>query len=431
MAPIAVPDQGRSRQQDGAGGSSIDAHVKSLPARMLFALQLSSYVLLAKVAPIHDAPPDAGLAGGSDRSPAPGVTTSRPERPLHRTGGGLPDLRVIDPAELAVRAAPAAVDARRHDQLDVSSLGPASGRDNPELRPSRPVRAASGPSIPSWASGGAMLVFHPVRRLVTVLQSAARGAARPYRGTAGAGARRRPPSAMTRRKCWPRSRSGRASRTCRFSRTTTRRRSAPSASTTTSRRKASGPDRDDPRRSGRRRAVRLGLRHQPDDRRHAVSGHLHRRSRGTGDVAVLRGVLPRSQHRREHHAETRPRRSPAFGRRLGRDRAPRDPPASQSNPDISVGSRFHLALDITPKPGMHVYAPGAHELGYRGDRPRSGRPELPPPAAGGVPGWRRSTHFEAARRAGAAVPAAVPARPGTGGRRQPGGGGPGSPRSTR
>ena len=39
--------------------------------------------------------------------------------------------------------------------------------------------------------------------------------------------------------------------------------------------------------------------------------------------------------------------------------------ASQSNPDISVGSRFHLALDITPKPGMHVYAPGAHELGYR------------------------------------------------------------------
>ena len=39
--------------------------------------------------------------------------------------------------------------------------------------------------------------------------------------------------------------------------------------------------------------------------------------------------------------------------------------ATQSNPDISVGSRFHLALDITPKPGMHVYAPGASELGYR------------------------------------------------------------------
>ena len=39
--------------------------------------------------------------------------------------------------------------------------------------------------------------------------------------------------------------------------------------------------------------------------------------------------------------------------------------ASQSNPDITVGSRFHLALDITPKPDMHVYAPGADELGYR------------------------------------------------------------------
>ena len=39
--------------------------------------------------------------------------------------------------------------------------------------------------------------------------------------------------------------------------------------------------------------------------------------------------------------------------------------ASQSNPDVTVGSRFHLALDVTPKPGMHVYAPGADELGYR------------------------------------------------------------------
>ena len=39
--------------------------------------------------------------------------------------------------------------------------------------------------------------------------------------------------------------------------------------------------------------------------------------------------------------------------------------ASQSNPDITVGSRFHLALDIAPKPNMHVYAPGANDLGYR------------------------------------------------------------------
>ena len=39
--------------------------------------------------------------------------------------------------------------------------------------------------------------------------------------------------------------------------------------------------------------------------------------------------------------------------------------ASQSNPDITVGSRFHLALDIAPKPEIHVYAPGAEEMGYR------------------------------------------------------------------
>ena len=39
--------------------------------------------------------------------------------------------------------------------------------------------------------------------------------------------------------------------------------------------------------------------------------------------------------------------------------------ASQSNPDVTVGSRFHLALDITPKANMHVYAPGANDLGYR------------------------------------------------------------------
>ena len=39
--------------------------------------------------------------------------------------------------------------------------------------------------------------------------------------------------------------------------------------------------------------------------------------------------------------------------------------ASQSNPVITVGSRFHLALDIAPKPNMHVYAPGANDIGYR------------------------------------------------------------------
>ena len=38
--------------------------------------------------------------------------------------------------------------------------------------------------------------------------------------------------------------------------------------------------------------------------------------------------------------------------------------AYQSDPMVTVGSRFHLGLAITPKAGIHVYAPGADELGY-------------------------------------------------------------------
>ena len=39
--------------------------------------------------------------------------------------------------------------------------------------------------------------------------------------------------------------------------------------------------------------------------------------------------------------------------------------AYQSNAEITFGSRFSLMLEITPQPGMHVYAPGADLLGYR------------------------------------------------------------------
>ena len=39
--------------------------------------------------------------------------------------------------------------------------------------------------------------------------------------------------------------------------------------------------------------------------------------------------------------------------------------AYQSNPTVTVGSRFSLGLAITPKTGIHVYAPGADALGYR------------------------------------------------------------------
>jgi len=39
--------------------------------------------------------------------------------------------------------------------------------------------------------------------------------------------------------------------------------------------------------------------------------------------------------------------------------------ASQTNPEVSVGSRFSIVLDIEPKTDIHVYAPGADAMGYR------------------------------------------------------------------
>ena len=39
--------------------------------------------------------------------------------------------------------------------------------------------------------------------------------------------------------------------------------------------------------------------------------------------------------------------------------------AFASDPTITVGTRFSVALEIEPNPGMHLYAPGAEQLGYR------------------------------------------------------------------
>ena len=39
--------------------------------------------------------------------------------------------------------------------------------------------------------------------------------------------------------------------------------------------------------------------------------------------------------------------------------------AYPSNPSVTVGTRFSLAVEIEPNPNIHVYAPGAEELGYR------------------------------------------------------------------
>ena len=39
--------------------------------------------------------------------------------------------------------------------------------------------------------------------------------------------------------------------------------------------------------------------------------------------------------------------------------------AYPSNPNVTVGTRFSVAVDIEPNPNIHVYAPGAEEMGYR------------------------------------------------------------------
>ncbi len=39
--------------------------------------------------------------------------------------------------------------------------------------------------------------------------------------------------------------------------------------------------------------------------------------------------------------------------------------AYPSNPNVTVGTRFSVAVQITPNPDIHLYAPGAEAMGYR------------------------------------------------------------------
>ena len=93
--------------------------------------------------------------------------------------------------------------------------------------------------------------------------------------------------------------------------------------------------------------------------------------------------------------------------------------AYASDPAITVGTRFSVAVEIEPNPGMHLYAPGADQLGYRvlGLSLSSLPPH--PVRAGGVPGVR-DLPLRAARRAGAGVPGPVHPAAGGGGVRRAG-----------
>ena len=39
--------------------------------------------------------------------------------------------------------------------------------------------------------------------------------------------------------------------------------------------------------------------------------------------------------------------------------------AYPSNPSVTVGTRFSIAVEVEPNPNIHVYAPGAEAMGYR------------------------------------------------------------------
>lgn len=39
--------------------------------------------------------------------------------------------------------------------------------------------------------------------------------------------------------------------------------------------------------------------------------------------------------------------------------------AYPSNPDVTVGTRFSVVVEVEPNPNIHVYAPGAEKMGYR------------------------------------------------------------------
>ena len=39
--------------------------------------------------------------------------------------------------------------------------------------------------------------------------------------------------------------------------------------------------------------------------------------------------------------------------------------AYPSDPSVTVGTRFSIAIEIVPNPDIHVYAPGAEQMGYR------------------------------------------------------------------
>ena len=39
--------------------------------------------------------------------------------------------------------------------------------------------------------------------------------------------------------------------------------------------------------------------------------------------------------------------------------------AYPSDPSVTVGTRFSIAIEIEPNPNIHVYAPGAEQMGYR------------------------------------------------------------------
>ena len=109
--------------------------------------------------------------------------------------------------------------------------------------------------------------------------------------------------------------------------------------------------------------------------RDPLSGHVHARSGRPGDRALLRGGLSGAFHG-----------VPASPSGSGTRRRVRPGPRRASRPitlealawttddTVAPGNRLSLVVDVTPKPDMHVYAPGDHA--YRVIRLRTTAPDF-------------------------------------------------------
>ena len=205
---------------------------------------------------------------------------------------------------------------------------PASRHARARLHPGRPTRQVAHADIADGAEG-TDAGFHPVGGLVTVLQDAARGAARSGQGIAETGAER------GRDLLRPSIGAGRLRRPATHH--------VPAAV-----RYRVGHDHAlrDPEHDG----VQFGP--APRD---SLPGDVHPRSPRRRDGAILRAELPGARLGGQH--PDAPRRRASRARCVEISAPPLTILSSVTDAAVALGTNFSLVLDVRPAAGVHVYAP--------------------------------------------------------------------------